>query len=114
DGLQSPIVKNIHDAALEGRLSRTGAQNGDILFFGADKAKVVNDAIGALRVKIGHSEFGRNSGLIEGDWKPLWVVDFPMFEYDEAEGRYTAAHHPFTSPKDGHEDFLTTDPGKAL
>src|SRR5690606_24788167 len=114
DGLQSPIVKNIHDAALEGLLSRTGAQNGDILFFGADKAKVVNDAIGALRVKIGHSEFGRNSGLIDGEWKPLWVVDFPMFEYDEEEGRYTAAHHPFTSPKDGHEDFLTTDPGKAL
>ena len=114
EGLQSPIVKNIHDAALQEMLSRTGAQDGDLLFFGADRAKVVNDAIGALRVKIGHSEFGRSNGLFEPGWKPLWVVDFPMFEYDEEAGRFTAAHHPFTSPKDGHEDLLSTDPAQAL
>ncbi|ANN69112.1 aspartate--tRNA ligase [Bordetella bronchialis] len=113
EGLQSPIVKNIHDAALAELLKRTGAQDGDIIFFGADKEKVVNDSIGALRVKIGHSEFGKQSGLFTPGWRPLWVIDFPMFEYDEEEGRYTAAHHPFTSPKDGHEDFLETDPSKA-
>lgn len=113
DGLQSPIVKNIHDAALEEILKRTGAQDGDILFFGADKAKVVNDAIGALRVKLGHSDFAKENGLFEAGWQPLWVVDFPMFEYDEEEQRYVAAHHPFTSPKDGHEDFLESDPSKA-
>jgi len=114
DGLQSPIVKNIHDQALTAILERTGAQSGDIVFFGADKAKVVNDAMGALRAKIGHSEFGRARGLVEGDWKPLWVVDFPMFEYDEENARWSAMHHPFTSPKDGHEDLLETDPGACL
>jgi len=114
DGLQSPIVKNIHDAALAELMARTGAQSGDIIFFGADRAKVVNDAIGALRVKIGHSEFGKKQGLFEKSWKPLWVVDFPMFEFDEEDNRYTAAHHPFTSPKDGHEDLLTTDPSQAI
>ena len=114
DGLQSPIVKNIHDAALEEILKRTGAQDGDILFFGADKAKVVNDAMGALRVKLGHSEFAKENGLFEEGWQPLWVVDFPMFEYDEEEQRHVAAHHPFTSPKDGHEDFLESDPSKAF
>lgn len=114
EGLQSPIVKNIHDAALTELLVRSGAQSGDIIFFGADKAKVVNDAIGALRVKIGHSAFGKKQGLFDAGWKPLWVVDFPMFEYDEEDNRYTAAHHPFTSPKDGHEDLLTTDPAQAL
>jgi len=114
DGLQSPIVKNIHDAALTEMLARTGAQDGDLLFFGADRTKVVNDALGALRVKIGHSEFGRQQGLFEAGWKPLWVVDFPMFEYDEEAARFTAAHHPFTSPKEGHEDLLTSDPGQAL
>lgn len=114
EGLQSPIVKNLHDAALTELVKRSGAQDGDIIFFGADRAKVVNDAIGGLRVKIGHSEFGRNNGLFESGWKPLWVVDFPMFEYDEEDDRYVAAHHPFTSPKDGHEDLLETDPGKAL
>lgn len=77
EGLQSPIVKNLHDAALAELVKRTGAQNGDIIFFGADRAKVVNDAIGALRVKIGHSEFGKKAGLFSGGWKPLWVVDFP-------------------------------------
>lgn len=113
DGLQSPIVKNIHDAALAEIIKRTSAQNGDIIFFGADKAKVVNDAIGALRIKLGQSEFAKSRGLFEAGWKPLWVIDFPMFEYDEEEGRYTAAHHPFTSPKDGHEDLLETHPEKA-
>jgi len=113
EGLQSPIVKNLHDAAIAEILQRTGAAAGDIIFFGADKAKIVNDAIGALRVKLGHSDFAKSRGLFEDSWKPLWVVDFPMFEYDEQEGRYFAAHHPFTSPKDGHEDFLTSDPSKA-
>jgi aspartyl-tRNA synthetase len=114
DGLQSPIVKNIHGQVLIQLIERTGAQSGDLIFFGADKTKVVNDAMGALRVKIGHSEFGKKAGLFVPGWKPLWVVDFPMFEYDQAEGRYFAAHHPFTSPKDGHEDYLETDPARAL
>ena len=114
DGLQSPIVKNIHDAAIAEILKRTGAQNGDILFFGADKAKVVNDAIGALRLKIGHSDFAKKSGLFEDRWAPLWVVDFPMFEYDEDEDRWNAVHHPFTAPKDGHEDYMDTDPGRCI
>ena len=111
-GLQSPIIKNLHDAALKTVVERTGAQNGDLIFFGADKAKVVNDAMGALRVKIGHSDFGKRNGLLHEGWQPLWVVDFPMFEYDEAEGRFTAAHHPFTAPKDGDEDLLVSDPAK--
>lgn len=114
DGLQSPIVKNLHDAALAAILERTGAQNGDIIFFGADRVKVVYDALGALRLKIGHSEFGKKKGLAESGWRPLWVVDFPMFEYDEADGRWTASHHPFTSPKDEHLDYLETDPGRCL
>ena len=114
DGLQSPIVKNLHDSALDAVLSRTGALSGDLIFFGADKAKVVNDAIGALRVRIGHSDFGRSHGLFETAWKPLWVVDFPMFEYDEADARWVAVHHPFTAPKDGHEDYRATDPGRCI
>ena len=114
DGLQSPIVKNIHDAAIAEILKRTGAQDGDILFFGADKTKIVNDSIGALRLKIGHSEFGKANGLFEDRWAPLWVVDFPMFEHDEEDNRWVAVHHPFTSPKDGHEDLMDTDPGKCL
>jgi len=114
DGLQSPIVKNIHAQALTALIERTGAQNGDLIFFGADKTRIVNDAMGALRVKIGHSDFGRQNGLFQAGWQPLWVIDFPMFEYDAGEGRYFAAHHPFTSPKDGHEDFLANDPSKAL
>ena len=112
DGLQSPIVKSLHEGALQAILERTGAQDGDIVFFGADRAKIVADALGALRVKIGHSEFGRAHGLFEAGWRPLWVVDFPMFEFDEGEQRWMAAHHPFTSPKDGHEDYLETDPGR--
>lgn len=114
EGLQSPVVKNLHDAALAEVLKRTGAQNGDLLFFGADKAKVVNDAIGALRVKIGHSEFGRNKGLFEDRWAPLWVVDFPMFEHDEEGDRWVAVHHPFTAPKDGHEDLMDTAPDQCI
>ncbi|MBC6959037.1 MAG: aspartate--tRNA ligase [Lautropia sp.] len=114
EGLQSPIVKNLHDAAIAAILGRTGAVSGDLVFFGADRAKVVNDAIGALRTKIGHSEFGRRTGLFEPGWKPLWVTDFPMFEYDEEDARWVAVHHPFTSPKDGHEDLMETDPGRCL
>jgi len=114
DGLQSPVVKNLHDAALAAIIARTGACNGDLIFFGADKAKVVNDALGALRLKVGLSEFGRNHGLFEDKWAPLWVVDFPMFEYDEEGKRWNAVHHPFTAPKDGHEDLMNTDPGKCV
>ncbi len=114
EGLQSPIVKNLHDGALSAIMSRTGATDGDLILFGADKAKVVNDALGALRIKIGHSDFGRANGLFENVWKPLWVVDFPMFEYDEEDGRWTAVHHPFTAPKDGHEDLMGSDPGQCL
>ena len=114
EGLQSPIVKNIHDAAIAEIIKRTGAQNGDILFFGADKAKVVNDSIGALRLKVGHSEFGKRTGIFTKGWKPLWVVDFPMFEYDDEGKRWSAVHHPFTAPKDGHEDWMDTDPGRCI
>jgi aspartyl-tRNA synthetase len=114
DGLQSPIVKNIHDVALQAVLERTGAQDGDLIFFGADKEKIVNDAIGALRIKIGHSEFGKKNGLFDDRWAPLWVVDFPMFEFDEEAQRYTAVHHPFTAPKDGHEDWMVTAPEKCI
>jgi aspartyl-tRNA synthetase len=110
EGLQSPIVKNIHVQALQAIIERTGAQNGDIVFFGADKAKVVNEALGALRLKVGHDK-----GHVDGRaWAPLWVVDFPMFEHDEDADRWVALHHPFTAPKDGHEDLLTTNPGAAL
>lgn len=110
EGLQSPIVKNIHETALRAVIERTGAQNGDIVFFGADKAKVVNEALGALRTKVGHEK-----GHVDGRaWAPLWVVDFPMFEHDEEADRWVALHHPFTAPKDGHEDMLTTNPGACL
>ena len=114
EGLQSPIVKNIHDVAIAEILKRTGAANGDLLFFGADKAKIVNDSIGALRLKVGLSALGKKLGLFTAGWKPLWVVDFPMFEHDEANNRWSAVHHPFTAPKDGHEDWMDTDPGKCI
>jgi aspartyl-tRNA synthetase len=114
DGLQSPIVKNLHDAAIAKILERTGAKDGDLIFFGADKEKIVNDAIGALRLKVGHSDFGKKAGLFEDRWAPLWVVDFPMFEYDDESERWNAVHHPFTAPKDGHEDYMDTDPGKCI
>ncbi|MDE2353830.1 MAG: aspartate--tRNA ligase, partial [Betaproteobacteria bacterium] len=108
-GLQSPVVKFLDEATLRQILERTGAENGDLIFFGADRAKVVNDALGALRVKLGHEK-----GFSTGGWKPLWVVDFPMFEYDDEAKRWVALHHPFTAPKDGHEAFLESDPSKAL
>jgi len=114
EGLQSPIVKNLHDAAIAEILKRTGAKDGDLIFFGADKEKIVNDAIGALRLKVGHSDFGKKGGLFEDRWAPLWVVDFPMFEYDDESERWNAVHHPFTAPKDGHEDYMDTDPGKCI
>jgi len=106
-GLQSPIVKNLHEQALRAILERTGAQSGDLIFFGADKPKVVYDALGALRTKIGHEK-----GFLTGaDWAPVWITDFPMFEYDEEEKRWVALHHPFTSPKDEDLDRLESDPG---
>lgn len=114
EGLQSPIVKNLHDAAIAEILKRTGAANGDLIFFGADKSKIVNDSIGALRLKVGLSPLGKKIGLFTAGWKPLWVVDFPMFEHDEANNRWSAVHHPFTAPKDGHEDWMDTDPGKCI
>ena len=114
EGLQSPIVKNLHDGALRQILARTGACNGDLIFFGADKAKVVNDALGALRVKVGHSDFGKDKGLFEDRWAPLWVVDFPMFEHDPEGDRWNSVHHPFTAPKDGHEDLMDTDPDACI
>jgi len=114
EGLQSPIVKNLHDQAIQAILERTGAKDGDLIFFGADKAKIVNDSIGALRLKIGHSDLGKKNGLFEDRWAPLWVVDFPMFEFDDEAQRFTAVHHPFTAPKDGHEDWMVTAPEKCL
>jgi aspartyl-tRNA synthetase len=109
EGMQSPIVKNLSDAALKAIVERSGAKNGDLMFFGAGPAKIVNDALGALRVKIGHEK-----NLVEAGWQPLWVVDFPMFEYDEEAKRWNAMHHPFTAPKDGHEAFLESEPARAL
>ncbi|MFL6570274.1 MAG: aspartate--tRNA ligase, partial [Burkholderiales bacterium] len=109
DGLQSPIVKFLAKDLLDRIVSRTQAKPGDLIFFGADKAKIVNDALGALRLKLGHDK-----GLAEKGWRPLWVVDFPMFEWDEEGKRWSAMHHPFTAPKDGHEDLLFSDPARAL
>jgi aspartyl-tRNA synthetase len=109
EGLQSPIVKFLSPEVLKAIMERTGAATGDLIFFAADKEKVVNDALGALRAKAGHER-----GFATSEWKPLWVVDFPMFEYDEGQKTWAARHHPFTAPKDGHEDYLATDPGKAI
>ena len=109
DGLQSPIVKFLSREILDQILARTAAKAGDVIFFGADKAKVVNDALGALRAKLGHDK-----GMVDKEWRPLWVVDFPMFEWDEEGKRWGAMHHPFTSTKDGHEDLLSSDPASAL
>jgi aspartyl-tRNA synthetase len=108
DGLQSPIIKFLPAEAVHGIVDRVEAETGDIVFFGADKAKTVNEALGALRLKLGHDR-----GLATGDWEPLWVVDFPMFEWDDQERRWFALHHPFTAPKCGLEE-LRADPGKAL
>ena len=112
-GLQSPIVKFLSNEALVEIIKRTEAQNGDLIFFGADKAKIVNEAIGALRIKVG-KEHGLENGYFVDEWRPLWVVDFPMFEYDEDDDRWTAVHHPFTSPKPGHEDLMDSDPENCL
>jgi len=109
EGMQSPIVKNLSDAALHAIVARSGAKDGDLMFFCADTAKVVNESLGALRTKVGHDR-----GTVEKGWKPLWVLDFPMFEWNADEKRWDPLHHPFTSPMDGHENFLDTDPGKAL
>ncbi len=106
DGLQSPILKFLPDEAVDEIMRRTAAEDGDLVFFGADKAAIVNEALGALRVKL-----GEDRGLMEGDWKPLWVVDFPMFEWDDNNGRWNSLHHPFTSPKEEHLDLLESDPG---
>jgi aspartyl-tRNA synthetase len=109
DGLQSPILKFLSDAAVAGILSRTGAQTGDLIFFGADTAQVVNDAIGALRLKV-----GADLGLVEEGWCPLWVVDFPMFEWDATNKRWSALHHPFTAPRIDDPAQLKSNPGEAL
>ena len=108
EGLQSPILKFLPESTVNTILERTGAQNGDLVFFGADKAKIVNEALGALRAKVGHAR-----GFAETGWRPLWVLDFPMFERDDEENRWVAMHHPFTSPAAGHEDLLETNPGAA-
>jgi aspartyl-tRNA synthetase len=109
DGLQSPILKFLPDAAVDAILERTGAEDGDLIFFGADKAAVVNEALGALRIKL-----GEDHGLVERGWKPLWVVDFPMFEWDDKEKRWTALHHPFTAPKEEDIDKLEQNPGECM
>jgi aspartyl-tRNA synthetase len=109
EGLQSPILKFLPDAAVAGIMARTGALDGDLIFFGADKANVVNEAIGALRVKL-----GQDLGLMAEGWHPLWVVDFPMFEREPHTGRWTALHHPFTSPKEDQIGLLDSDPGACL
>jgi aspartyl-tRNA synthetase len=109
DGLQSPILKFLSDMAISGVIQRTGAQTGDLVFFGADKAKVVNDALGALRVKL-----GQDLGLVEAGWRPLWVMDFPMFEWDADNNRWVAMHHPFTSPVNDDPTALRSDPAGAL
>jgi len=109
DGLQSPILKFLGDAAIEGILSRTGAQDGDLIFFGADTAKVVNDSLGALRIKLGH-----DLGMVQTGWRPLWVVDFPMFEWDADAKRWVALHHPFTAPRCEDAAELRADPANAI
>jgi aspartyl-tRNA synthetase len=109
EGLQSPIVKNLSEAALKIVVERTGAKDGDLIFFGADQTKVVNESLGALRSKIGHER-----GFARSGWAPLWVLEFPMFERNQDEQRWDALHHPFTSPLEGHEQYLSSDPGKAL
>jgi aspartyl-tRNA synthetase len=109
DGLQSPIVKFLPDDVIAAMLQRTGAENGDLIFFGADKAKVVNEAIGALRIKLGHDR-----GLVERGWRPVWVIDFPMFEWDAKENRWVALHHPFTAPQVSDPADVAADPGNCI
>ena len=109
EGLQSPILKFLPDDVINGIMERVGAEDGDLVFFGADNARVVNDALGALRVKLGHDR-----GMVDRGWKPLWVVDFPMFEWDEGTNRWMSLHHPFTSPKEDHLELLESDPGACM
>jgi len=109
EGLQSPIVKFLPDEALDEIIKRTNAQAGDLIFFGAGTADVVNESLGALRVRLGH-----DLGLIERDWKPVWIVDFPMFHYNKEQDRWDALHHPFTAPSSPSPDDLKKDPGAAL
>lgn len=105
DGLQSPILKFLPDDVVDGIMTRTGAEDGDLVFFGADKAKIVNDSLGALRIKLGHDR-----GLVQHGWRPLWVVDFPMFEWDDKDRRWVALHHPFTSPRVASPEDLAANP----
>jgi aspartyl-tRNA synthetase len=109
EGLQSPIVKFLSQDVLRTILARTGAQSGDVIFFCADRAKIVDDTLGALRARVGHDR-----GFVEPGWKPLWVVDFPMFEQDDATGAWVARHHPFTSPKDANMETFASDRANAL
>jgi aspartyl-tRNA synthetase len=109
EGLQSPILKFLPDDAVKGILERTGAKSGDLIFFGADKARIVNDALGALRVKV-----GEDRGMVAEGWEPLWVIDFPMFEKDAQTKRWTSLHHPFTAPSINDAAALKADPGAAL
>ena len=109
EGLQSPILKFLHQRAIDEILRRTEARDGDLIFFGADREKIVSEALGALRTKIGHER-----GLVESGWKPLWVEDFPMFAWSDEHKRWQAMHHPFTAPQDGHEDLLSSRPEAAL
>ena len=109
EGLQSPILKFLGAETVQAILERTGACDGDLIFFGADRAKIVNEALGALRVKVGHER-----GLAEKAWRPLWVVEFPMFEWNDDEKRWDAMHHPFTAPAEGHENLLESNPGQAM
>jgi aspartyl-tRNA synthetase len=109
EGLQSPIVKFLSPEILAKVIERTQAKAGDLIFFGADRRRVVNDALGALRMKVGHEK-----GHAEPGWRPVWVVDFPAYEYDEDGKRWVAAHHPFTAPKDEHLQYVESDPGKVL
>jgi aspartyl-tRNA synthetase len=109
DGLQSPILKFLPDEVITAIVARTGVEDGDLVFFGADRASVVNESLGALRVKLGHDR-----GMVEGEWRPLWVVDFPMFEWDEKASRWMALHHPFTAPNVGDPAVLEENPGTSL
>jgi aspartyl-tRNA synthetase len=109
EGLQSPILKFLPDEAVEGILSRTGAESGDLIFFGADKTSIVNESLGALRVQLGH-----DLNMVKEGWSFLWVVDFPMFEFDEKENRWTALHHPFTAPNTDDPKELEANPGGML
>lgn len=114
DGLQSPIAKNPHDATIVEILKRSGTQDGDILFLGAGRTKIVNDAMGAPCLEAGHSDFAKSTGLSESAWKPSWVIDFLTFEYDEEDTRWVAVHYPLTNPKDEYLEHLETDPGECI